>query len=102
MIDETEKQLMKLVKNEYYGLKMLYPGHDLLKYVFLDEDEVLPNRRITSEFVSHFCPDMEDFARKNNVSIKECQKILFLASFRNYYDALEEAIEDAEKRINLN
>lgn len=104
MINEIEKGLMYLIKKEYYKLRMIHPGHELLKYGFLDKSEVrIPhNLKIAKDFIEHFFPDSEDFFKRKWKSYEGCERILFLITFKNYYIALKEAIKKARERISLN
>jgi hypothetical protein len=96
MVNELEKKLMWLVKEEYYKLRMLNPCHELLKYNFWEKNKV----RIPYDFIERFFPDAEDFFKIG--SREGYEEILFLITFKNYLLALENAIRKAKEKIRLN
>lgn len=97
-------QLIRVMNEKYFFLKMLNPKNELLKYFIVDEDglfTVTPIGEIEDEFVDRFrgnAPKIRDVIKGNvNISFKEYSDRLFFSCFKNYISNLEEAINLAEK-----
>jgi hypothetical protein len=107
MRNKMIKGLVYLIEGECNKLGMLYPSHNLLKYVLSNKDEIKNFRKvkISGDFIKNFLPNPELFLKREYNSDEKYEEVICLAyqiTLKNYLIALRKAVGKAKKRINLN
>ena len=92
--------LVREAIKDYYRLKMFYPGHELLKYLVIEGNNVRPDDDFITEFLKRFGPNFDKFFNEQNRENPNFS--LFIAvAFKRYSSALEKELSLFEG-ISLN